>query len=285
MSIDPSPLQKISKPAFAVPKLSCDCHAHILGPTDRFPLAATRSYDPALTPPPVYLRMLGQLGIERMVVVQASCYGADNRRVVAALDEIGRHRARGVAIVTDTTPEAELKALTDSGVRAARFITTAQGGPTLDKLPAVARRVAPFGWHAEVYVKNWGALLPLVQDLPIPVVFDHLAGVSADAPADNEVLTAALRLIDRGKAWVKLSGSRNTLTGPPYTDVAKLAQRFVKHAPERCVWGSDWPHVHLEGRPMPDDGVLLNLLQDWAPDEAMRKRILVDNPAKLYEFG
>jgi predicted TIM-barrel fold metal-dependent hydrolase len=229
--------------------------------------------------------MLDTLGIDRMVVVQASVYGSDNRRTVDAVAEIGLDRARGVAMVPGDVSPAELQRLDDAGIRATRFITFARGGPTIDQLPEVAKAVAPFGWHIEMYLPlaQWEQILPIVKDLPVPVVFDHMGGASAGTDDSNPVVKAMLRLLEAERAWVKLTGYRGSLAGHPYSDVRDLCGMFASAVPERCVWGSDWPHTNVEGH-MPDDGELLDLLTDWAPDEATRKRILVDNPAKLYRF-
>jgi predicted TIM-barrel fold metal-dependent hydrolase len=219
-----------------------------------------------------------------MVVVQPSVYGSDNRRTVDAVAELGLHRARGVVMVDENVGLADLRRLTDSGMRAARFITTASGGPSLDNLPGVARRVAEVGWHIEMYVppQLWPELLPIIATLPVPVVFDHLAGLPAGVDAHDPSLRGILELLSSGRHWVKLCGYRNS-AGHPYADVAPLARRFVAEAPDRCVWGSDWPHTSIDGY-MPDDGELADLLADWVPDPALRRRILVDNPATLYGF-
>ena len=272
-------------PRLQAPPLSCDCHAHILGPPSRFPYVADRSYTPPDALPQDFLRMLGTLGLQRMVVVQASCYGEDNRRTLAAVAELGPSRARGVAMVSENVTEAELRALHDGGIRATRFITTAKGGPSLENLPGVARKVAAFGWHIEMYVPPavWPAVLPVVAALPVPVVFDHMGGMMANTPHDDPSLRRILALLETGRCWTKLTGYRPSLAGHPYADVKPLAQLFIRHALERCVWGTDWPHTNIEGY-MPDDGDLLDQLGEWAPDPGARQKILVDNPAALYRF-
>jgi predicted TIM-barrel fold metal-dependent hydrolase len=286
MELCQPPRSVINQPKLRVPHLACDCHAHIVGPPSRFPYAEDRSYTPPDALPDDYLRMLGTLGIERMVVVQPSCYGENNDRTVAAVGELGLSRARGVAMVGAAVTEAELDALHKGGVRATRFITTAKGGPSLAQLPDVAAKVAAFGWHIEMYVPTsvWPEILPVVERLPVPVVFDHLGGMMADTPANDPIFRRILALLESGKCWTKLTGYRPSIAGPPYADVAPLARRFIEHGLDRCVWGSDWPHTNLEGY-MPDDGDLLDLLGDWAPDPAVRQRILVDNPAVLYRFN
>jgi predicted TIM-barrel fold metal-dependent hydrolase len=229
--------------------------------------------------------MLAVLGFERMVVVQASCYGEDNRRTVDAVVELGLHRARGVVMVGADVAERDLQAMHDRGVRATRFITTAKGGPGLDQLRDVAARVAPFGWHIEMYVPTavWPEILPIVEQLPVPVVFDHMGGMMADTPLDDPVFRRILRLLEDGRCWTKLTGYRPSVAGPPYADVKPLARHFVERAPDRCVWGTDWPHTNIEGH-MPDDGELLDQFGEWVEDPATRRRILVDNPARLYKF-
>jgi predicted TIM-barrel fold metal-dependent hydrolase len=279
------PRAVINKPKLRVPSLSCDCHAHILGPPSQFPYVQDRSYTPPDALPGDYLRMLATLGMERMVVVQASCYGEDNRRAVAAVQELGVHRARGVAMVGASITEAELQSLDDAGIRATRFITTAMGGPSLEQLPEVAAKVAPFRWHIEMYVPPavWPDILPVVERLPVPVVFDHMGGMMADTSFDDPIFRGILRLLESGHCWTKLTGYRPSVAGHPYADVMPLAQYFIEHAPDRCVWGTDWPHTNIEGF-MPDDGDLLDQLGQWAPDPDVREKILVDNPAKLYRF-
>jgi len=286
MELCQAPSENTRPPNFAVPSLACDCHSHILGPVGDYPYVANRSFTPPDASPQAYLKMLGALGIERMVVVQPSVYGSDNSRTADAVGELGIHRARGVAMVGENVTSSEIKALDDAGIRATRFITTAGGGPSLDNLPGVARKVADFGWHIEMYVPldTWPKVLPVIETLPVSVVFDHMGGLKADVADNDPLLIQILRLLDTGKHWVKLCGYRNSQTGYPYADVTPLARRFIERAPERCVWGTDWPHTNITGH-MPNTGELLDLLGEWVPDAATRKRILVDNPAQLYRFA
>jgi predicted TIM-barrel fold metal-dependent hydrolase len=245
-----------------------------------------RSYTPPDALPSDYLRVLAVLGIERMVVVQASCYGEDNRRTIDAVRELGPHRARGVVMVGANVAEEELQAMHDAGVRATRFITTAKGGPTLDQLSDVAARVAPFGWAIEMYIPGsaWPEVLPVVERLPVPVVFDHMGGMMANTRRDDPVFKRITALLESGRCWTKLTGYRPSVAGPPYADVAPLARHFIAHAPDRCVWGSDWPHTNIEGH-MPDDGALLDQLGIWVDDAAVLAKILVHNPERLYRFS
>tara|TARA_R110002020_G_scaffold458434_1_gene675828 strand:+ start:18753 stop:19583 length:831 start_codon:yes stop_codon:yes gene_type:complete len=273
------------KPELQIPSLSCDCHSHILGPQDRFPYVPDRSFSAPDASCASYLDMLGTLGIERMIIVQPSVYGSDNSRTVAAIAELGVERARGVAMVPATVDAGELRRLDEAGIRATRFIATARGGPSLEELPGVARAVAEFGWHIEMYVPPhlWESLLPVVSDLPVPVVFDHMGGIPAGTTVSDPTLSRILHLLETEKAWVKLTGYRNSMTGHPYEDVDELARIFVERAPDRCVWGSDWPHTNVQGH-MPDDGDLLDQFGNWATDKTVQARILRDNPAKLYKF-
>jgi predicted TIM-barrel fold metal-dependent hydrolase len=281
----PPPRSDTQKPKFAVPANACDCHAHIFGPVTKYPYSEVRSFTPPDASPDAFLKMLGTVGIGRMVVVQASCYGTDNRRTADAIAEIGLHRARGVAAIDLNTSDETLRALDRAGIKAARFVTTGAGGPAVEALPAVARKVAPLGWHIEAYMPStqWAEIADVIPTLPTGLVLDHMGGVNANETENDPGLKAILRLLESERCWVKLSGYRNSVAGYPYADVAPLARRLQAAAPDRCVWGSDWPHTVVPGT-MPDDGMLLDLLADWFPDAATRQRILVDNPARLYGF-
>lgn len=275
------------RPNLVVPDLACDCHCHIVGPPSEYPLTPDRSFNPALALHEDYLRMLSSLGFKRTVVVQPSVYGFDNRQTVAAVAKLGTERARGVAMVSEDISDEALGYLNAAGIRATRFITTVAGGPGIGRLADVGRRVADVGWHVEMYLSAhlWPGVLPTVESLAVPVVLDHMAGLSADMSRnDPDVLKALLRLLRSGQCWVKLSGYRASVAGNPYSDVAALAKLLVAEAPEQCVWGTDWPHFNMPGY-MPDDADLLDLLEDWIPDTATRRAILVDNPARLYGFS
>ncbi|MEJ8574006.1 amidohydrolase family protein [Microbaculum marinum] len=280
------PRTTATPPKFRAPAGACDCHSHIFGPAEKYPFVKDRSFTPPDASCESYDAILKALGCDRAVIVQASVYGSDNSRLTDAIAEMGADRVRGVAMIEATASEQHIQGLHDAGIRAARFITTARGGPRVDQLPEIAARVAPFGWHLEAYMpsREWVDLLPVLAGIPVPMVFDHLGGVPADAGADDPVVKGILDLVDKDKAWIKLTGYRNSSAGFPYADVAGLARTFVDRAAHRCVWGSDWPHTAVEGR-MVDDGQLFDLLADWAPDPSVRKRILVDNPAELYDFA
>jgi predicted TIM-barrel fold metal-dependent hydrolase len=242
----------IRKPSLVVPNGACDCHAHVVGDRAKFPFTPNRSFTPHVASYDEYAAVLGTLGIERRVIVQPSFYGFDNSCTLSAVAASGLDRARGVAMIDPATDSKALRALDDQGIRGARFITAVKGGGSLDQLRDVAKRIAPLGWHLQLYIAA--------------------------------SFQAILKLLDTGRCWVKLCGYRNSVAGHPYADVAPLARRFIAHAPERCLWGTDWPHTNVKDH-VPDDGDLLDLLRDWAPDEAVRNRILVSNPAALYGFS
>lgn len=274
-----------SAPRTKAPPGSTDCHAHIFGPLDRFPFAKSRSYTPADASREEYLGMLATLGLERMIIVQPSVYGFDNGATIGAVCAFGLNRARAIVHVSRRTPIARLRELDGAGARGVRFITVFHGGARIDELTGVAKRIAPFGWHLQLYLPRaaYAELEPTIRRLPVPVVFDHMGGIMADTNENDPGRLAMLRLLETGKCWVKLSGYRSSIAGPPFPDVAPIAHSLIVHARERCVWGTDWPHPAMQ-RFAPDDGRLFDLLAEWAEDPETLHRILVDNPAALYGF-
>jgi len=278
------------RPALALPALACDCHAHILGPRSRYPYLARRVY----TPPDCLLddfrRMLGALGLERAVLVQPSVYGVYNTVLIEALARAPR-RFRGVAVVPPDVAEAELERLHELGVRGVRVNVVDVRDRTPGTLPladlrALAARIRPLGWHMELllHADEFPELDRALADFPVDVVFGHFGYMRADKGSDAPGFQALLRLLRAGRAWVKLTGPyRISGAALPYADVAPFAHALARAAPERLLWGSDWPHVMLKGA-MPNDADLVDLLTAWLPDEALRRRVLVENPAKLYGF-
>jgi predicted TIM-barrel fold metal-dependent hydrolase len=266
------------------PPLSCDCHFHIFGPFSRFPLDPGRHYTPAEFSVEDYLAMATALGLQRMVVVQASPYGTDNRATLEAVRQFGLERARAVAVVDDSFDAAALQAMADAGVRGVRFNLVSGNGAPEDQIVALAKRIAPLGWHMQIYADGakLEALAPVLADLPVPVVIDHCGGVAAALGTAHPQFTALLRLLDRGHVWVKTCSYRASSTGAPYDDMAANVRALVAAAPERCVWGTDWPHTNMDARPRTSD--LLTQFLDWVPESTLRQRIFVDNPAQLYGF-
>lgn len=277
---DPKP------PRFQPPPGATDCHMHVFGPLAEFPYQPDRSYTPPECVLEEYGRMMDVLGLERAVMVQPSVYGFDNRCALEAMARMGV-RMRGVAVVPLDVHEGELEQLHAQGVRGVRFNLLRKGGTELAALEKLASRVAELDWHVQVNTSHEALveLAPRLARIATEVVIDHMGNNPAVAGTTAPGMRALIGLLGTGRAWVKLSGAyRLSTEGPPYADVTPLARALIAAAPERCVWASDWPHPLVEGT-MPNDGLLLDLLAEWAPDEADRRRVLVDNPTLLYRFG
>lgn len=275
----------VTKPSFQAPPGCTDCHFHIFGPHARYPLHPGRQYTPPEASVGEYQAMAAVLGIERMVVVQPSIYGTDNRCTLDAVAAFGLERARAVAVVDENTTATALRKLHEGGVRGVRFNAVTGNGTPLAQLQALARRVAPLGWHVQLYVTGaqLAELEPSLAALRLPLVIDHMGGIAGDKGVDHPQFRALLRLIEGGRVWVKLSAYRHSVVDYPFADMAPMAKALVAAAPERCLWGTDWPHPDYQ-RAMPDDGALLDLLGAWVPEAARQRQILVDNPAALYGF-
>jgi predicted TIM-barrel fold metal-dependent hydrolase len=275
---------KTRAPRQKAPALSCDCHFHIFGPFDKYPMSPGRAYTSPAALVPDYLAMAETVGLQRMVVVQASIYGTDNAVTLDAIQQFGLHRARGVAVIDDSFDDAALRAMHDQGIRGVRFNMVSGNGTPEDQLEALARRVAPLGWHIQIYADGPKMLEigGLLARLPVEVVIDHSGGVQAGLGVQHPQFQALLRLLDSGRTWIKVCHYRASSTGAPFADVEANVKALVAAAPERCVWGTDWPHPQMD--PAPEAGLLLDQFFEWVPDAAVRQRILVDNPARLYGF-
>lgn len=281
----PPPDPRPRRPSLRVPKGACDCHAHVIGDGVRHPFVAARSYTPPEATEASYLAMHDALGVERGVLVQVSVHGTDNRLLAQTLKR-HRSRLRGVAVVAPDVADAELEALVEAGVRGLRLNVVFGGGVGFDALETLAARAAPLGLHLELLldVRALPPLVPRLLRLEVPFAIDHMGLMPAAETTAHPGFQALLGLLRDARAWVKLSGSdRTSSTGGAYDDTVPFAHALVERAPERLVWGSDWPHVALPGR-MPNDGDLLDLLGRWVPDERTRNAILVDNPQRLYGF-
>ncbi|PVX81648.1 amidohydrolase family protein [Paraburkholderia unamae] len=278
--------QSIRHPLKKAPANACDCHIHIIGPHARFPLSPSRAYTPPEASIAQYEAVQDILGTGRVVIVQASVYGTDNRCTLAALEHFGQKRARGVAVVDPSISDAELKRMHDAGVRGVRVNLVTPGGPPVAHLSALAKRIAPLGWHTQVFL-NGAALpeiAPTLQALPTEVVIDHLGHVPCTWGVKHPAYDALRSLLDSGRVWLKVCAYRSSAAGYPFEDVDDIAANLIAYAPQRCVWGTDWPHPSFEGT-IPDDGELLDAFMRWAPDPAVQQKVLVDNPAKLYQFS
>jgi predicted TIM-barrel fold metal-dependent hydrolase len=266
------------------PPHSTDCHFHIFGPFDTYPLDPGRKYTPPEALVPRYLTVAETLGIQRMVVVQASIYGTDNAVTLDAIAKFGLHRARGVAVIDDSFDDAALRRMHEQGIRGLRFNMVSGNGTPQDQLVALARRLVPLGWHIQVYADGPKMLEigSMLGRLPVEVVIDHCGGVKAALGTSHPQFQALLRLLDSGRAWMKVCSYRASSAGPPFADMEANVKALVAAAPDRCLWGSDWPHSQMN--PIPDAGDLLDQFFDWVPDPMSRQRILVDNPTRLYGF-
>jgi predicted TIM-barrel fold metal-dependent hydrolase len=282
----PGPRAVTSRPSWRAPPGAADCHCHVLGPFDRYPLSPGRSYTPPEASAAAYLGMLDTIGLSRTVIVQPSIYGTENAVTLDAVEAIGLHRARAVVVVDESAGAAELEAMAARGARGVRFNAVSGNGTPVEQLEALAERVAPLRWHVQLYARaaDLVEMEPVLRRLPVPLVVDHMGGVkAAEGGVEHPGFRALLRLLEGG-AWAKLCGYRSS-SGRPYADVAPMARALLSVAPERCVWGTDWPHTSLrDPSDVPDDGELLDALGEWAPEEETRRAVLVDNPARLYGF-
>jgi D-galactarolactone isomerase len=273
-------------PKLKAPPNACDCHMHVY--SSRFPAAPNVELRPPDASADAHRLLQKRLGTTRTIVVNPSTYGTDNSCTLDAIAQFGAG-ARGVAVVDTSVTDAELKRLNDLGVRGIRFNLVQSGATTIDMVEPLSKRVNDLGWHVQIHMLADAIVenADIFQRLPSPIVFDHMGHIPQPAGVDHPAFALVLKLLDHGRAWVKLSGAyMETRTGPPaYADVSKVAQAYVKAAPERLVWASDWPHPTEKADSKPDDAVLFDLLADWAPDEAIRNRILVDNPVALYGFS
>ena len=273
-------------PKLKAPPNACDCHMHIYN--SRFPVAPNAKLRPPDATVDAYRLFQKRIGTTRNVVVTPSTYGTDNSCTLDAMAKLGP-TARGVAVVDTSVTDTELKRLNGLGIRGIRFNLVQSGATTIDMLEPLSKRVNDLGWHVQIHMlsKQIVEAADLLQRLPSPIVFDHMARMSEPAGVNDPAFALVMRWLDGGRTWVKLSGAyMDTKVGPPsYADVSKVARAYVKAAPEQLVWGSDWPHPTEKADSKPDDAVLFDLMADWAPDEKVRNRILVDNPAALYGFS
>lgn len=267
-----------------VPAGACDTHMHIYD--QAFP-AAPGTFMPGHFPVEDYRALQKRLGLERVVVVQPNAYADDNRVTLQSLEKLGRS-AKGVAVVRPGVSDAELERLTRGGICALRIMTLHGGLLGFDVMDELMARVHPFGWHADLQLdgRELPRLEAQIRRLPGKFVIDHTGKFLEPVAPEHEAFRSLLRLVDSGRCWIKLSAPYETSrTGAPkYEDVGRLAKGLVRHAPERMLWASNWPHPSARKPAPPDDAELLDLLADWAPEDSLRRRILADNPAELYGF-
>jgi 2-pyrone-4,6-dicarboxylate lactonase len=270
----------------ALPAGACDCHAHVYGPFDRFPIDGQASFQPKPAPVQSLEELWGTFGIERGVLIQGSAYGEDHR---ALLEAIGRDRQnrRGVAVVGTAIPDAALKHLHANGVCGARinFVRHLnRNGFDEAACWQVVRRIEPLGWHLELHLDDADLerTQGFVRESPVDVVIDHMGRVDAALGLLQPRFRTLLELVSSPRCWVKLSGADRLAKQSALQTALPFAQSLLEAAPERVVWGTDWPHVNIK-EPHSDEA-LFELLAHVAPDERSRTRLLVDNPARLYGF-
>lgn len=259
----------------------------MFGPASVFPFAPDRPFTPVQAPHADVAARQRFLGFERAVFVQSTVHGTDHRVLLDAL-AADPANSRGVALLTENLSRAAIAELDAAGVCGARlnFASHLGANPDPAYLRFVLATVADLGWHLEIHVEGTGVAehSALIAGITLPVVIDHMARLDLREGADGPSVRALQRLLDRGNVWVKLSGAdRVSVTGPPYADAAALARLLVSRFPERVLWGSDYPHVNIDGA-APDDGLLVDLIPDMAPTEALRERLLVTNPAEFFGF-
>jgi D-galactarolactone isomerase len=272
-------------PKLKTPANACDCHMHIYDPRFPAPRPSARLQPDATVE---HYRMLQKrIGTTRTVIVTPAAYGTDNRVTLDAIAKLGD--ARGVAVVHPDVSHAELKAMTDGGVRGIRFTVfdPATAITKVEMIEPLSRRVNDLGWHVQIHMRADQIVdaADLLQRLPSTIVFDHMGRVPQPMGTGHDAFAIICRLLDKGRTWMKLSGAyMDTSAGPrAYADKANIVQAYLKAAPERMLWGSDWPHP--TEREKPNDAVLFDLMGEWAGDEAIRQRVLVTNPAQLYGFS
>lgn len=285
-SLPMRPLDKIELPRFQMPTKACDVHMHVFGPLNRYPSVARPHYTLPDGKLEHYLGLMSVLGLERFVIVQPSFYDTDNACLLDALAAAGTI-ARGVVMIDPDISEKELDRMHVLGVRAVRLDLFKRSGLPLEQIKTfintIANRVSGRGWHLQFYTPGWLVrdLLDFLGTLPGDFVIDHMGYMLQEDGLTAADFARLLELMKHGRCWLKLSGPYRIANERGYTAVAHLAEAIIDAAPQRALWGSDWPHIPDSGR---DTGELLNLLMTWARDPQVRNTILVENPARLFGF-
>jgi 2-pyrone-4,6-dicarboxylate lactonase len=278
-------LSKRRKPHFKLPSGATDAHCHVFGPGDRFPYAANRRYTPADAPKEMLRALHDHLGVERAVIVQASCHGIDNAAMLDCLASDPR-RYRGVAIVDDGFTDKDYDTLDRGGVRGVRFnfVKHLGGAPDMTVFNRVIDRIKGRGWHVVLHVDapDIVPLSDMIRKLPLPFVIDHMGRVPSAVGVEQPPLKALLELAKLERCWIKVCGSER-ISMPPYAAAVPIAAALVKAAPERTLWGTDFPHPNATHEA--DEADLVDLVPQFAPEALAQRRLLVDNPARLYGFS
>lgn len=276
------------KPKYRAPANACDAHCHIFGPGDKYPYAPDRTYTPPDAPLERFMELQSILGLERAVLVNASCHGRDNTVILDAIAQSGG-KYRGVANADDSFSDRDFERLHAGGCRGVRFnfVKHLGGVPDMREFHRVIARIAPLGWHVDLHF-DAGDLVEfaeLLEKLPVPFLIDHMGRVPTKAGLDQEPFLRLLDVARRNeRCWVKISGAeRISSAGPPFTDAVPFARALIETAPDRILWGTDWPHPNI-AKHMPNDGDLVDLVPLFAPEPVLQQKILVDNPQRLYAF-
>jgi predicted TIM-barrel fold metal-dependent hydrolase len=273
------------KPDSRLPPKTCDAHCHVFGPAAKFPFAPNRAYTPEDAPKEGLAALHRHLVIERAVIVQASCHGTDNTAMLDAIATSGG-AYRGVAIVDGSFGDRQYRALHEGGVRGVRFnfVKHLGGAPDLALMRRILDRIAGHGWHVVLHLDASGLIEfdEVIRAIRIPFVIDHMGRVKTGEGTGQAAFRALLALLDLDRCWVKVSGAeRISSGGPPFRDAIPFAQALIEKAPDRVLWGTDWPHPNV-GKHRPDEADLVDLLPLFAADDRVRRKLLVDNPARLY---
>ena len=284
-----APDSESRSPKISFPKGAVDCHAHVCGPADLFPYTDERIYTPPDATLESYNTLLHMLGVDRAVLVQPSVYGTDNQAMLAALKH-QPEKFRGVAVIADNASDRELEEFHQAGVRGVRCnivdVADKSAGLPIQYLTALAKRIAPFGWHLELlmHVNEYPNLATVFENFPVDLVFGHFGYAHAKHGVNDPGFQGLLNLMREQRAWVKMTGPYRICDGGfPYADMRPLNDAVIEANPAQLIWGSDWPHVMVK-KQMPHDADLCDLFGAWVRDPSLRKSILVDNPCILYDF-
>lgn len=275
------------KPVYKAPPGACDAHCHIFGPGDKYPYAPDRTYTPPDAPLERFKALQKTLGLERAVLVNASCHGTDNTVILDAIAQ-SNGQYRGVANVDDSFTEQDYARLHEGGCRGVRFnfVRHLGGVPDMDVFHRVIERVKGFGWHVVLHfdAADVVELKDLLYSLPIPFVIDHMGRVPTRDGLDQQPFRLLRELAEHEGCWIKICGAeRISAQGPPFTDAVPFARALIDIAPDRILWGTDWPHPNIK-KHMPNDGDLVDLIPLFAPEQDLQQKILIENPNRLYGF-
>ena len=281
------PDKNTKTPAFKVPAGTIDTHCHIFGPAAEYPFSPTRPYTPPDAPLSMFRALHEKIGVQRAVIVNATLHGFDNRVVTDAIAQ-SDGKYRGVANINNSMSDAELLSLDKAGIRGCRFafLKRLGGVGDMNAFKRLVDRAAGIGWHVDVYLEpgTIREFTPILNALPTTYVIDHMGTIGAGKGLDDPEFKALLTLQKNDeKCWVKITGlERASASGPPFHDAVPFAKSLIDNAPERVIWGTDWPHPNV--KIMPNDGDLVDLIPLYAPEPAIRQQLLVANPARLFKF-